>query len=245
VTPPIPRPALHPWPTLHPWPATEAEAEALQTALLAQCHLAPLAPLTADTLIAGCDLAYDLDEGACHAVVVVARDHGATVVEQVGISLPVRFPYVPGLLSFREVPALLAAFEQLRTRPDVILCDGQGIAHPRGLGLASHLGLWLNCPTVGCAKSWLIGDYPPPPPGPGSSPLSIEGRVVGAVVRRIAGVNPVFVSPGHLADVAGAAALVRACAGPYRVPEPLRTADLLTRTRRGAVARLDPGQPLG
>ena len=221
---------------LHDWPATESEATDLQRELANQCRLEPLPPPTADTLIAGCDLAYDLDERWCHAAVVVARDFGATVVAEVRLSRPVAFPYVPGLLSFREVPVLLAAFAELAVVPDVVLCDGQGRAHPRRFGLASHLGLWLDRPTVGCAKSWLVGEHAPPPLEAGATALVLQGEVVGAVVRRVAGINPVYVSPGHRADVAGAAALVLAGSGGYRIPEPLRSADLATRVQRESVA---------
>lgn len=224
-------------PPLHTWPATEAEALDLQALLAGLVRIEPLPPLSADTLIAGCDLAYDLDEGACHGAVVVAKDYGATVVAEVGVTRPVPFPYVPGLLSFREVPVLLAAFEALPVVPDVVVCDGQGIAHPRRFGLACHLGLWLDRPTVGCAKSWLVGAHEIPNKSRGCTPLVHDGTEVGAVVRRIAGVNPLYVSPGHRIDVAGAVAVVLAGAGDYRIPEPLRRADILTRALRGEAQR--------
>ncbi|MEZ4471016.1 MAG: endonuclease V [bacterium] len=219
---------------LHPWPTGEAEAEAIQAALVGRCVLEPLATVTPETLIAGCDLAYDKDERRCYAVVVVTRDGGREVVATATDVRYVEFPYVPGLLSFREVPALLAAFDRLAVRPDVVLCDGQGIAHPRRFGLACHLGLWLDLPAVGCAKSRLIGTHAPLPEAPGSTPPWIDGVEAGALVRRIAGVKPVYVSPGHRCDVASAVALVRGGAGPYRIPEPVRLADLATRALRAA-----------
>jgi deoxyribonuclease V len=129
------------------------------------------------------------------------------------------------LLSFREAPALLDVFARLKTRPDVILCDGQGIAHPRRLGIASHLGLWLGLPTVGCAKSRLCGTYDEPGPQRGDrSPLIYRGEVVGAVVRTRARIKPLFVSPGHLCDPDGAVQLVLELTGRYRLPEPARMA---------------------
>ena len=218
---------------LHAWPTTEAEAEALQRDLAGRVASAPLAPLTADTLIAGCDLAYEKGGDRCFAAVVVARDFGATVVETCTAHGRAPFEYVPGLLSFREVPLLVEAFEQLKTTPDVVICDGQGVAHPRGFGLACHLGLWLDLPTLGSAKSRLVGTHPPIPKTIGWVPLSIKGPsgadvVAGAVVRRIDGIKPLYVSAGHRCDLQGAVDLVLAGAGPYRIPEPLRASDLLT-----------------
>ena len=131
-------------------------------------------------------------------MVVVAAET-FEVVEKVGLEAPARFPYVPGLLSFREAPALLEAFGRLKARPDAVLCDGQGIAHPRRLGIASHLGLCLDLPTVGCAKSRLCGKYDEPGPDRGDrSPLVDKGEVIGAVLRTRAGVAPLFVSPTPL-----------------------------------------------
>lgn len=222
---------IHP---LHAWPADPAAAEALQRDLMTRRRIDPLPRLTADTLIAGCDLAYALEGERCFAAVIVARDFGATIVETRTVQGLAPFEYVPGLLSFREVPLLVEAFEQLDTVPDVVICDGQGAAHPQGLGLAAHLGLWLDLPTVGCAKSRLLGTHPPVPAAIGHVPLSHDGAVIGAVVRRIHGVKPLFVSPGHRCDLAGAIEVVLRGAGPYRIPEPVRAADLLTYAlRRG------------
>ncbi|MGK0358024.1 MAG: deoxyribonuclease V [Bradymonadia bacterium] len=213
---------------LHAWPTTQAEAEALQRELAGRVVSAPLAPLTADTLIAGCDLAYEKGGDRCFAAVVLARDFGATVVETRTAHGRAPFEYVPGLLSFREVPLLVEAFEQLQTTPDVVICDGQGVAHPRGFGLACHLGLWLDLPTLGSAKSRLIGAHPPVPEAVGWVPLNIDGEVVGAAVRRIDGIKQLYVSAGHRCDLQGAVDVVIAGAGPYRIPEPLRASDLLT-----------------
>ena len=147
------------------------------------------------------------------------------VVERVGVVERVTFPYVPGLLSFRECPPVLAAFEKLKTVPDVVMCDGQGIAHPRRIGIASHLGLWLALPTIGCAKSLLCGTYEEPGPERGArSPLIDKGEVIGAVVRSRARVKPLYVSPGHLCDLESAVNVVLACSVKYRLPVPARLA---------------------
>ena len=143
-------------PHLHDWPATEAEAVALQNALAARVDTSTR--LASFDLIAGCDIAYHLTEPRLFAAVVVLKANDLSVVEESAIEREVTFPYIPGLLSFREIPALLAAFAELLHPPDVVMLDGQGIAHPRRFGLACHLGLWLNLPCVGCAKSWLAGD---------------------------------------------------------------------------------------
>jgi deoxyribonuclease V len=155
--------------------------------------------------VAGCDIAYHLTEPRLFAAVVVLRTDDLSVVEEITAARDVTFPYVPGLLSFREVPALIELFGNLRLTPDAVMLDGQGVAHPRRFGLACHLGLWLDLPCVGCAKSWLVGDYTDPGPLAGdAAPLTVSGEEVGAAVRSAAGAKPVFVSPGHRIDAAGA-----------------------------------------
>ncbi len=212
-------------PQLHDWPATEAEAVAVQAALAGRVDTS--APLESFETVAGCDIAYHLTEPRLFAAVVVLRANDLAVVEESAVERAVNFPYVPGLLSFREIPALLAAFAQLRQPPDVVMLDGQGIAHPRRFGLACHLGLWLNRPCVGCAKSWLAGDYAAPGPAAGAySPLTVNGSEVGAVVRSAAGAKPVYVSPGHRIDVPSATAVVRATLSGYRHPAPTRAAHM-------------------
>ncbi|MGE5663968.1 MAG: endonuclease V, partial [Deltaproteobacteria bacterium] len=143
------------------------------------------------------------------------------------------FPYVPGYLTFREGPAVLSAWKKLRRRPDAMLFDGHGIAHPRRFGLASHIGVVLSIPSVGCAKKRLVGEHGEPGPDRGDwVPLTIDGETVGAVLRTRPGVKPVFVSPGHRADLASAIALVlRFCSG-FRLPDPARRAHQLTRELR-------------
>jgi deoxyribonuclease V len=219
-------------PQLHDWPATEEEAVALQHALAPRVDTST--PLRGFELVAGCDIAYHLMEPRLFAAVVVLKASDLSVVEECTATREVSFPYVPGLLSFREVPALLAAFAELRQVPDVVMLDGQGVAHPRRFGLACHLGLWLNLPCVGCAKSWLVGEHAEPGPHAGdASPLMLAGEEVGAVVRSAAGAKPVFVSPGHKIDVASAVTVVRATLSGYRHPAPTRAAHMAANRLRG------------
>ena len=144
------------------------------------------------------------------------------------------FPYVPGLLSFREIPMLMQAWDRLPVKPDVLLVDGTGIAHPRGLGIASHLGLVLDIPTIGCAKSVLYGTYEEPEPEAGSSrPLyDPKDGQIGVALRTRRGARPLFISPGHKIDLTDAERIVRACVENYRLPEPTRRAHLLVNRER-------------
>lgn len=239
--PPMPpRPDRAP-PLPHPWPRTPRAAIALQRALRPHLRLSggPRAPRT----VAGADLAYDLERDRLHAVVVVFRFPSLEWVETSAVTRRIRFPYVPGLLSFREAPAIVAAWKRLRRPADLLLCDGQGIAHPRGIGLASHLGLYLDVPTIGCAKSLLVGEHGPVGRArAATAPLRHAGRVVGAMVRTRAGVAPIIVSPGHRIGLAASVRLALACTRGFRIPEPTRQADLLVgRLRRGLPASGTPG----
>ena len=225
------------FPETHSWDVTPAQAVALQKELAGQVD-------TASTLgpwetLAAADVSFDRGADDLFAAVVVVRARTFEVVERVGVAGPAKFPYVSGLLSFREAPALLDAFHALKTRPDVVLCDGQGIAHPRRLGIASHLGLWLGLPTVGCAKSLLCGTYEEPGPNRGDrSPLVHRGEVLGAVLRTRSRVSPVFVSPGHRCDLEGAVSLVMATTSKYRLPTPTRLAhEYVNEVRRAAKDR--------
>jgi deoxyribonuclease V len=177
-------------------------------------------------VVAGADVSYKGD--VARAVFVVMRD--LEVVEQVVVKESVPFPYIPGLLSFREIPPLLSAWKRVRTVPDVIIVDGQGIAHPRRLGIASHLGLVLGVPTIGCAKSRLCGEYEEPGPKRGSwRKLHHDGETIGAALRTRDGCNVVYVSTGHRVGLENAISVVLACAPRYRLPEPQRLADQLTK----------------
>jgi deoxyribonuclease V len=185
--------------------------------------------------VAGADVAFSPDGSQVIAGVVVWDSATRTVVEQKLARVVCRFPYIPGLLSFREMPAVLAAFRKLRTEPQVVLCDGQGLAHPRRVGLACHLGLWLERPTIGCAKSRLCGVYTEPPVEKGRfSPLLLDGEQAGVVLRTRTAVKPLFVSPGHLCDHESAVRLTLAATTRFRLPEPTRLAHQLVSCARYA-----------
>jgi deoxyribonuclease V len=179
-------------------------------------------------LVAGLDAAFAKQEKRCVAAVVVWDLARRTVVEARTAWCELTFPYVPGLLSFREVPALLEALRQLDHEPDLLLCDGQGLAHPRRFGLACHLGVLCDRPTVGCAKSRLIGEHDEPAWRRGATaPLLDHGERIGTVLRTRDRTRPVYVSVGHRIDLPTAERIVLACACPYRLPEPTRLADRL------------------
>ncbi|MDW7748323.1 deoxyribonuclease V [Halomonas sp.] len=228
---------------LHDWNLAPVDAIALQKRLASRVErtdrLDPIRHL------AGVDIGFE-QKGAITraAVVVLAWPPGASgefepatleIVEQVVHREPTRMPYVPGLLSFREVPAALGAFEKLSTRPQLAMVDGQGIAHPRRIGVASHLGLWLDLPTIGVAKSRLCGRHAEPGPARGDWTPLVDGpddEVIGAVLRSRVKVKPIFVSPGHRVSLSTALDWVIRCLGRTKLPEPTRLADRLA-SRRG------------
>ena len=210
---------------LHRWPTDAAAAVAVQERLRGRIVRKPLPNVR---LVAGADVSYDKGSNVMHAGVVVMRLPGFEIIETQTVSLPVDFPYIPGLLSFREAPALLEAFRKTERRPDAVIFDGQGVAHMRGIGLASHVGLWLGLPSVGCAKSLLVGEHGEVAPGRGRrAALRYQGRIVGSALRTREGVKPVVVSPGHLADVPSSVRLVLRCAPTFRLPETTRAAHAL------------------
>jgi deoxyribonuclease V len=183
--------------------------------------------------VAGADAAFS-EERAFAAACLYAYP-ALERLEEATAESPLSFPYVPGYLSFREGPAILAALARLSRKPDFILVDGQGIAHPRRCGIASHLGVLLGIPAIGCAKSRLLGEYRDPGRRRGSRvDLIYEGKVVGAVLRTRNGVRPLFVSPGHLIDLDSAVEFVLAATRGFRIPEPLRRAHALARAAAAA-----------
>jgi deoxyribonuclease V len=209
--------------TLHSWDLSTAEARDLQLNLAALVDRTRVLPPIETA--AGADVSYEIRGKWLYAAVVVLRVGIWEVIDKSGIIAEARFPYVPGLLSFREAPPVIEAFKKLTVCPDVLICDGQGIAHPRRLGLASHLGLWLGLPTIGCAKSRLCGEYDEPAPERGAwSPLTEDGETIGAVVRTRTRIKPLYVSTGHFCDLESAITTVLATATKYRQPTTTRLA---------------------
>lgn len=221
------------FPELHGWDLDYAGARALQSELADRVDTK--GKVTSWATVAAADVSYNKRDPRLYAAVIVTDARTAEVIERAGVVSDARFPYIPGLLSFREAPAVLKAFRELKTRPDVVICDGQGLAHPRRMGLACHLGLWLGLPTIGCAKSRLVGEYDEPGPARGDrSPLVDRGETVGAVLRTRAKVKPVFVSSGHLCDLESAVSVVLAATSRYRLPDVSRRAhEHVNALRRG------------
>jgi deoxyribonuclease V len=211
---------------LHSWTLDPSQAAQVQAALREKLELTWDG--RAVNTVGGVDASVRNER--VRAAIVVLSFPGLKVLETTAASAPLAFPYVPGLLSFREGPAILAAWRQLRQRPDLALFDGQGIAHPRGLGIAAHMGLWLDCPTIGVAKSRLYGRHQPVGPQRGDSAAlyshDTPPRLIGAVLRTRPRSNPLYVSPGHAMDVRHAVEFVLACLTHYRLPEPTRQAHL-------------------
>lgn len=219
---------------LHRWSVSPREAVEIQKRLARRVRAVP--PRGEIRRVAGVDATFTPDGRHALAGVVLWDLRDGEVIEQHTARARLTFPYVPGLLSFREAPALLRALRKLREMPHAVLCDGHGIAHPRRFGLACHVGLQLEVPAVGCAKSRLVGEHRVPAASRGSrTALVHRGERVGTVLRTRDGVKPVFVSVGHRFDLPGAERLVLACASRFRLPEPIRRADrLVAAARRGA-----------
>lgn len=217
----------------HRWNLSPAAAIRLQKRLAAEIRAEPLR--RSPNLVAGGDVSFTLDGRRLIAGWVLWDIKRKTVVETAVDLRPVTFPYVPGLLSFREAPALLAAAGKLKTEPDVFLVDGQGFAHPRRFGLASHIGLLMNRPTAGCAKSRLCGSHQEPGPRRGASRRLIHnGEIIGRVLRTRDGVNPLYISIGHAITLDDAVRLTLRCCRKYRLPEPTRLAHQLVTQQRKA-----------
>jgi deoxyribonuclease V len=215
---------------LHRWDLSYAQARQLQVDLARKVQFTPLKKNP--RVIAGLDCAFSKDGRRILAAVIVLRLPEFELVETVSAIRDVSFPYIPGLLSFREAPVCIDAVEKLQTRPDVFIIDGQGIAHPRRLGLAAHLGLFFDRPTIGCAKSRLTGIYQEPASEKGAYRLLKEEKgkhqgyseIIGAVVRTRTNVKPVFVSVGHKCLLEDAIKITLTCTVKYRLPEPTRLA---------------------
>ena len=210
---------------LHSWKVSTARARDIQKGLAER--VSRVYEVINPRLIAGADISVNRVAGVATGAVVVLSYPGLELVESSIVEGELELPYIPGLLSFRESPLILAACEKLTLTPDLILVDGQGIAHPRRLGLACHLGLFLNTPTIGCAKSRLCGSHEVPGSEPGDyTELMDGGEIIGAALRTRLGVKPVYVSIGHKVDLQAAVHWVLACCRGYRLPEPTRLAHL-------------------
>ncbi len=208
---------------IHDWNLRPDQAIALQRQLVSQVIYDRPLDLNAIRLVAGVDVS--IQGGTSQAAVVVVSYPDLKPVETVLAHLPTPFPYIPGLLSFREGPVLEGAFRQLKSEPDVFIFDGMGRAHPRRIGIATHMGLWLQKPTIGCGKTLFVGKYVEPPDRRGAFvDLVDRGEVIGAILRTRAGVKPVYISVGHLTDLPTSVELVMRCTAKYRLPEPIRLA---------------------
>lgn len=210
----------------HSWHVTPRAAIALQRRL--RSRVIRLGRPARVRHVAGTDVGFERGGAVTRAAVAVLAYPELELVDHAIARQPTRFPYVPGLLSFRELPALLAALGRLRIRPDVILCDGHGLAHPRRFGIASHLGVYCGIPTIGVAKSRLIGEHRPPPQRRGAwVPLTDQGETIGAVLRSRVHTRPIYVSIGHRLSLPAAVRLVMACTTRFRLPETTRWAHRL------------------
>ncbi|MCP3138808.1 deoxyribonuclease V [Pyxidicoccus xibeiensis] len=216
------------------WDVTPSEAVALQRRLREHLVLRPPPGLKVER-VAGADISTEKGRDTGFGGIVVLDAGTLAPVAQAGAAVELRFPYVPGLLSFRELPIVAAAWARLTVRPDVLIFDGQGTAHPRRVGIACHGGLLFGIPSIGCAKSLLVGTYEKLGEARGSTaPLMHKGEVVGMAVRTRKGVQPVYVSPGHLMDLPTAVELVLKVSPKYREPETTRHAHRLVNALRRA-----------
>jgi len=229
----------------HNWNLSYSQARDLQERLADKVEFTPLKKMPGT--VAGIDCAFSKDGQRIFAAVVVLKLPDLQIIETTSASAKVTFPYIPGMLSFREAPVCIAAVEKLQKQPDVFIIDGQGIAHPRRLGLATHLGLFFDRPTIGCAKSRLIGQFEEPPPEKGAysfltdekiTRLRTSDEVIGAVLRTRTNVKPLFVSVGHKCRLKDAIEITLACTTKYRLPEPTRLAHQLAGGLKSSVKSL-------
>ena len=210
-------------PLMHPWNLTPAQARELQLELRSQ--VIEVDRFEAPRWVAGVDVGFEEQGSVTRAAVAVLSFPELRLVDQAIARQPTRFPYVPGLLSFREIPAILEALQRLHQTPDMLLCDGQGFAHPRRFGLACHLGVLCNLPSIGVAKSRLIGRHGELPDRKGAwVPLMDQDQVIGAVLRTRQGVKPLYISIGHRIGLASAIHYTLACTTRYKLPETTRAA---------------------
>ncbi|MFN8528059.1 MAG: deoxyribonuclease V [Anaerolineae bacterium] len=226
---------------LHDWNISAPEAIALQKTLAPRLIADRSLEIDSIRYVAGVDVSVKDDASGIamsQAAIAILEFPSLRLVEAARAVLPTPFPYIPGLLSYREGPVILKALESLKIEPDVYIFDGMGRAHPRRIGIAAHMGLWLNKPTIGCGKTHLIGRYDDPPQERGAwSPLVDKGELIGAVLRTRPNTKPVFISVGHLADLPTSLDLIMRCTGKYRLPEVIRAA-------HHAAGEFDPAHPV-
>jgi deoxyribonuclease V len=222
---------------LHKWDLTYGEARELQKQLASRVRFNRIK--REPRIVAGLDCAFSKDEKTIFAVTVVITLPDFKLIETTSAARKVEFPYIPGLLSFREAPACIAAIEKLKMKPDIFIIDGQGFAHPRRFGIASHIGVLVNKPTIGCAKSRLTGSFNEPGRRKGSfNSLTDDEEIIGSVLRTRTDVKPVFVSVGHKCTLQDAIRIVLKCTARYRLPEPSRLAhQLVSRIKLEGISR--------
>ncbi|MGA2315620.1 MAG: endonuclease V [Thermodesulfobacteriota bacterium] len=214
---------------LHSWNVSVEEAIQIQEALKDRIILKKT--FSKVRTMGGGDVAYSKNENRLFGAIVILSFPDMEILDMATADGKIPFPYIPTLLSFREGPILIKTFQRLKIKPNIMIFDGQGIAHPRGMGLASHMGLWLNLPSIGCAKTALLDEFISPGPSKGSYEwIRREGKKVGAVLRTKENVKPLFISPGHRIDLSTSIQLLlESCRG-FRIPEPLRKAHQLSRS---------------
>jgi deoxyribonuclease V len=215
-------------------PVSEDDARAIQNALRLKIRLEN--DFGVPYVITGVDVAYDMVRNLAHAAVISLSLEDMSPLESAQVFVPVDFPYIPGLLSFREIPAILAALDKLTRPSDLLMVDGQGIAHPRRMGIAAHLGVLLDRPSIGVAKSRLTGRYEMPGPLKGDrTPLMAGKEQIGTVLRSRDNVSPLFISPGHRVGMDTAVSITLQCLRRHRLPEPTRLADKLSKCKQGGL----------
>lgn len=211
------------------WPRTSEEAERVQREVAVRVEI-PSRPVPAPRTVAGLDVSYDTGSDRITAAGVLVDVAAAEIAEEATVEGVVTFPYIPGLLAFREIPLLLKVLERFRGTPDLLLCDGQGFAHPRRCGLACHLGVLTRLAAIGCAKTHFIGEHEEPGPHRGDRvPLVDDGETVGEVLRTQDRIKPVYVSPGHAIGIAQSSDVVLSLCSRYRLPDSVRRADHISR----------------
>ena len=214
---------------LHSWNVSVEEAIQIQEALKNRIILKKT--FSKVRTIGGGDVAYSKNGNLLFGAIVILSFPDMEILDMATADGQIPFPYIPTLLTFREGPILIKTFQRLKIKPDIMIFDGQGIAHPRGMGLASHMGLWLNLPSIGCAKTALLDEFISPGPSKGSYEwIRREGKKVGAVLRTKENVKPLFVSPGHRIDLLTSIQLLLESCWGFRIPEPLRKAHQLSRS---------------